>query len=112
MLIQIGGTMEKRKKQAIKTTETKSADWTTLKGKYFHTFDGEGYVKLQGQIIDLVGEDIAIVLYFEVYEGTPTSHKAVWVSDIVDEGWMLYDTHETMQEAYDLEFVKFKPKEK
>ena len=104
--------MEKRKKQTTKSIETKPADWTTLTGKFFHTFDDEGYVKLQGQIVDLVGEDIAILLYFEVYEGTPTSHKAVWVSDIVDEGWMLYDSREAMQEAYDLEFVKFKPVEK
>jgi len=36
--------------------------------------------------------------------------KQVWVSDIVDEGWILYDSEEAMQEAYDLEFVKVKPK--
>jgi hypothetical protein len=36
----------------------------------------------------------------------------VWVSDIVDEGWMLYDSEEAMQTAYDLEFVKVKPSEK
>ena len=75
--------MEKKKQPTTKTSKT--ADWTTLKGKFFHTFDQDGFVKDQGQIIDLVGENIAIVLYFEVYVGTPTSHKAVWVSDIVDE---------------------------
>jgi hypothetical protein len=101
--------MEKGKQPPTKTSKIKP-DWTTLKGKFFHTFDQEGFVQDQGQIIDLVGEDIAIVLYFEVYVGTPTSHKAVWVSDIVDEGWILYDSEEAMQEAYDLEFVKVKPK--
>jgi hypothetical protein len=101
--------MEKKKQPITNTSKTRSADWTTLKGKFFHTFDQDGFVKDQGQIIDLVGEDIAIVLYFEVCVGTPTSHKAVWVSDIVDEGWMLYDSAEAMQTAYDLEFVKVKP---
>ena len=104
--------MEKKNQPTTKTSKSKSADWTTLKGKFFHTFDQDGFVKDQGQIIDLVGEDIAIVLYFEVYVGPPTIHKAVWVSDIVDEGWMLYDSEEAMQAAYDLEFVKVKPAKK
>ena len=99
--------MEQRKKRAKST-----ADWTTLKGKFFHTLDKDGYVQYQGQIIDLVGEDIAIVLYFECLVGTPTYHKAVWVSDIVDKGWVLYNTDEAMREAYDIHLEKPRPPEK
>ena len=44
--------MEKKKQPTTKTSKTKSADWTTLKGKFFHTFDQDGFVKDQGQIID------------------------------------------------------------
>lgn len=99
--------MEQRKKRVNNTT-----DWTTLKGKFFHTFDEDGYVKYQGQIIDLVGEDIAIVLYFEWITGSQTHHQAVWVSDIVDGGWALYNTNEAMREAYDLHLVKARHPEK
>jgi hypothetical protein len=83
-----------------------------LTRKFFHTFDKDGYVECQGEIIDLVGEDIAIVLYFEWIIGTPTYHKAVWVSDIVDGGWALYDTAEAMREAFDIHLVKIRPPEK
>ena len=96
--------MEERKKRANKTT-----DWTTLKGKFFHTFDKDGYVQYQGEIIDLVGEDIAIVKYFEWLR--PSYHKAVWLRDIVDRGWALYGTVEKMREVYDLHLVKPRPPE-
>jgi hypothetical protein len=48
--------MAQRKKRASETVQ-----WTTLKGKFFHTFDEDGYVEYQGQIVDLVGDDIAVV---------------------------------------------------
>ena len=98
--------MEQRKKRVSGT-----ADWTTLKGKFFHTFDEDGYVKYQGTIVDLIGEDIAIVLYFEWFVGHPTYHKALWVGDIIDEGWALYNTDEEMRESYELHKVKTRPPE-
>ena len=103
--------MEQKQKQA-KTRTSSTADWTKLKGKYFHTFDQDGYVEYQGQIIDLVGEDIAIVLHFEWLTGSPTTHKAVWVSDIVDQGWALYNTDKAWVEAFEIHLVKTRPIEK
>ena len=99
--------MEQRKKRAHSTV-----DWATLKGKFFHTFDEEGYVQYQGQIVDLIGDDIAIVLYLELTSGSPTYHKAVWVSDIIDGRWALYNTGAAWREAYDIGLVKSRPKEK
>ena len=99
--------MEQRKKRARSTV-----DWATLKGKFFHTFDEDGYVQYQGQIVDLIGEDIAIVLYFESISGSPTYHKAVWVSDIIDGGWALYTTAAAWREAYDIHLVKTRPPKK
>lgn len=86
--------------------------WTTLKGKFFHTFDEDGYVENQGIIVDLVGEDIAIVLYFSWLTGNPTYHKAVWVSDIVDGGWALYNTDVACREACEIGLVKSRPPNK
>ena len=99
--------MEQRKKRA-----RSNVDWATLKGKFFHTFDEEGYVQYQGQIVDLVGDDIAMVLYFDWPTGSPTYHKAVWVSDIIDGGWALYNTATAWREAYGIGLVKSRPKEK
>lgn len=89
-----------------------TVDWTTLKGKFFHTFDEDGYVQYQGKIVELVGEDIAIVLYFGRPSGSPTYHKAVWVSDIIDERWALYNTDVAWREAYENHLVKTRPAEK
>ena len=99
--------MAQRKKRASSTV-----DWATLKGKFFHTFDEDGYVQYQGQIVDLVGDDIAIVLYLSWPAGSPTYHKAVWVSDIVDEGWALYNTDVAWREACEIHLVKTRPTEK
>lgn len=99
--------MAQRKKRGSSTVQ-----WTTLKGKFFHTFDEDDYVQYQGKIVDLVGDDIAIALYFDWITGNPTYHKAVWVSDIVDEGWALYNTTAAWREACDIGLVKSRPKEK
>jgi hypothetical protein len=99
--------MAQRKKRVSSTV-----DWATLKGKFFHTFDEDGYAQYQGQIVELVGDDIAIVLYFERTAGSPTYHKAVWVSDIVDGRWALYNTATAWREAYEAHLVKARPKEK
>jgi hypothetical protein len=99
--------MEQRKKRS-----RSAVDWATLKGKFFHTFDEEGYVQYQGQIVDLVGDDIAIILYFERSTGSPTYHKAVWVSDVVDGGWALYNTDVAWREACEARSVKTRPPEK
>jgi hypothetical protein len=89
-----------------------AVDWTTLRGKFFHTFDEDGCAEYQGKIVDLIGEDIAIVLYFEWATGSPTYHKAVWVSDIIDGGWALYNTATAWREAYETHLVKTRPPEK
>jgi len=99
--------MAQRKRRASSTV-----DWGTLRGKFFHTFDEDGYVQHQGQIVDLVEDDIAIVLYFERSTGSPTYHKAIWVSDIVDGGWALYNTDVAWREAYKNHLVKTRPPEK
>ena len=97
---------------AQKKRRVSSVDWATLKGKFFHSFDEDGYLQYQGQIVDLVGYDIAIVLYFERTGGSPTYHKAVWVSDIVDGRWALYNTATAWREAYENHLVKTRPAEK
>jgi len=54
-------------------------------------------------------DDIAIVLHFERTAGSPTYHKAVWVTDIVDGGWALYNTATAWREAYETQLVKTRP---
>jgi hypothetical protein len=96
--------MAQRKKRVSSTV-----NWATLKGKYFHTFDKDGYVQNQGEIVDLVGDDIAIVLYFERTGGSPTYHKAVWVTDVIDEEWALYNTDVAWKDAIQSKLVKTRP---
>ena len=79
---------------------------TKLKGKFFHDFDKEGYVRHQGQIIDFVKEDIAIVQYFDWVIGAPSTTKTVWLREIVEGGWALYSSVEEMRDAYEGGHVK------
>ena len=87
---------------------TPPGDWSTLKDKWFHTFNEEGYVQYQGQIIELVNQEIAMVQLYEWAVGAPRYRKAVWVRDIVDNGWALYASDEALRESYELGFVKSK----
>lgn len=100
------------RKQQRKKRAQSAPDWTTLKGKFFHTFDEDGYVKYQGQIVDFIGDDIAVVLLYSWLTGTPTYHKAVWLSDVVDGGWALYNTDEAWREAYEIQLVRSRPPQK
>ena len=88
-----------------------SIDWSTLKGKYFHSFDNDGFVRYQGVIIDHVGAEIIIVQRFEWMAGSPWERKAVWLSEIVNGNWELYGSVESMHEAYEYKYVKRKPSE-
>jgi len=101
--------MVSKKKQTSKDTQPKVANWSTLKGKFFHNFDEGGYVMNQGEIVDLVGEDIAIVQLFSLVMGEPTYQKAFWVEDIVDGRWALYSTAEEMREVYEIGLLKPRP---
>jgi len=101
-----------RKKKQTSKVKPLVANWSTLKGKFFHNFDEGGYVMNQGEIVDLVGEDIAIVQLFSLVMGEPTYQKAFWVEDIVDGRWALYSTVEEMREAYEIGLVKPRPIDK
>jgi len=77
-------------------------DWRTLKGKFFHNFDNEGYVRSQGWIEDIIDNRIAIVRYFDWIIGGPYwGCTAVWIDNIVNEGWRLYSSDEDMRDSYE-----------
>lgn len=94
------------KKRAVAKTTMKAADWTTLKGKFFHDFDDDEFVQHQGRIIELIGNDIAIIQYFEWFTGHTSKTQAVWLEDIVNGEWALYASDELMRDAYDNHLVK------
>jgi membrane protein implicated in regulation of membrane protease activity len=92
----------KQRNEARKqVTSIISEEKAKLKGKFFHDFDEEGYVRHQGQITDFVNNDIAIVRYFDWAMGEPSQTKMVWLRDIVDGGWALYPSDEAMRDAYE-----------
>ena len=100
--------MAQRRKRAVEA----NSSWTTFKGKFFHDFDEEGFVCHQGRILDLIGNEIAIVQYFEWVVGTPSTIRVVWVKDIVDGGWALYSSDEYMRDAYEHFLVRRRPEGK
>ena len=83
--------------------------WNTLQGKFFHTFDSEGYVRKQGVIIGQVAPETLIVQYFEWVLGGSSTIEVVSLSKIVHDGWVLYSSGESMREAYDEGYVKSRP---
>ncbi len=83
-----------------------SEEKVKLKGKFFHDFDEEGYVNHQGQIVDFLNDETAIIQYFEWVLGEPSQTKMVWLRDIVEGGWALYPSAEAMRDAYEYGHVK------
>ena len=79
---------------------------TNLIGKFFHNFDDDGFVRNQGVIKAFVNEDIVLVDYFEWAMGSVSSTNLVWLKEIVDGKWSLYDSAEDMSSAYEHGLVK------
>ena len=79
-----------------------------LKGKFFHDFDEEGYVRHQGQIVDFIKDDVVLIRYFDWFMGKPSQTKTVWFRDIVDGGWAIYPSDEAMRKAFEYRHVKRK----
>lgn len=80
--------------------------WDSVEGKFFHSFDDEGYVKHQGQILRQSNDEIVVVAFFERLTGSRNGTKLVWLREIVDGSWALYETVEEMRDAYEHGLVK------
>lgn len=93
---------EARKQIMIVQNEGKSK----IKGKFFHDFDEEGYVRHQGHIVDFINDDIAVIQYFEWGMGEPSATKMVYLRDIIEGGWALYSSDEEMRDALEYGHVK------
>ena len=81
----------------------------SLVGQFFHTFDDEGFVRNQGVIKALLNDEIAVVDYFEWITDSLHSTTLVWVKEIVDGKWYLYNSAEEMRDAHDIGIVKGRP---
>ena len=76
------------------------ADWTTLKGKFFHDFDEKRNVVHQGIVLDYLTPEIIVVEYFGWHMGEPNTIHAKWLKDAVERQWALYTTDKDMKEAF------------
>lgn len=66
-------------------------------GNWFHSFDAEGELKWQGQIVAREGEMLLVQLY-DWMDGEPSRRVLVSPKDIAD--WHLYRTNREMHIAY------------
>ena len=80
-----------------------------LVGKFFHNFDAEGFVVNQGVIKAILNDEVVVVDYFEWMTGSLHSTCLIWVKEIVDGKWFLYDNAEGMSDAYTIGIVKSRP---
>ena len=88
---------------------TTSRIQSKLKGKFFHTFDKEGYVRQQGQIIDLVNDDTVLIQLYDWILGQSSNKKIVSLKNMAKSGWALYDSNEDMLYAFKYGLVKKRP---
>ena len=72
-----------------------------LVGKFFHSFDSDGYVQKQGFIEGVLNEDVLVVKYIEWLVGVGTTTQLVWLREIVDGKWHLYDDDEEMRDSFE-----------
>jgi hypothetical protein len=69
-----------------------------LVGKWFHSFDAEGYVEWQGHVVSVVGDGIFLVQLYEWIAGMPGDQKVVPLAHMAQ--WTFYEDAEDMQRAY------------
>lgn len=77
-----------------------------LVGKVFHTLDEHGEVKHQGVVQAIVGDDKALVQYFEWMAGIPSELEIVFINDMVSQTdhkglrWQFFEDLERMNFWY------------
>jgi len=74
------------------------SDANVLIGKYFHSFDENGRIKWQGQIIGHIAPSAYVVQLFEWIAGFESIQKVVDVNDLY--GWVIYESDDDMRRAY------------
>lgn len=72
----------------------------SIVGQWFHSHDGEGHIKWQGQVLESQGENIYLVQLYEWLVGRASTEEVVPRSQMVVERWVFYDTSDAMNYAY------------
>ncbi len=75
-------------------------DWTSLVGKFFHSFDKDHYVHWQGQVEAMVTDGVYMVGLFSWLHGAWSHREMVTLQQMVDERWHWYETADDMREAH------------
>src|SRR5579863_3690707 len=74
----------------------------SLIGKFFHSYDKETGLVMswQGHVIGEPTPGIFLVQLFSWIMGEPTDQLVIPISQIVEEHWKFYDTHDEWNFAY------------
>ena len=71
---------------------------SSLEGSWFHSKNEDGDTHWQGQFIEFVTKDLALVELYSWMTGTPTCKKLVSVNGMVN--WDFYNTADEMRHNY------------
>jgi hypothetical protein len=77
--------------------------WTSLVGKFFHTFDQDDWkVAGQGVVLSEVTPGTFVVQTFEWITGHPAFYgiQLATLAEMIATKWSFYENHELMQDAY------------
>ena len=72
-----------------------------LVGKWFHSFNDNGFVKWQGRIVSYE-DPFYLVETFEWVMGGPDDQKLIKITDMAD--WVFYDDAEEMNMTYKIKY--------
>ena len=75
---------------------------------YFHTFDEDGLVKFQGKVIEQIGHNHFVCVYFGSMTGYPTHKKIHTMQSML--GWEFFNDIEEKHKQYDEHMEKHKNK--
>lgn len=83
-------------------TPEQGPDWNTLVGKFFHTFEDEGYIQRQGMVLGDLTDGYFMVQYFEWLSGSVSFYgtQIVHIREMAN-AWAFYATDAAMREAYE-----------
>ena len=94
-------------RRRVKRRKTGAKPWSTLVGKFFHTFrtdvprKGRGEVQSQGVVLSDLGGGYFVVQLFDFVMGDPSDRHVVHIERMVANGWVFYETDAEMRERWE-----------
>jgi hypothetical protein len=87
----------------MKNNNNRNVNKNSLIGKHFHSFQGDGHLKWQGQVVGSITGEVYLVQLFEWVTGAESNLRLVKLEEMLS--WDFYQTREDMKQTYEMKYA-------